>query len=472
MIRSEIRPRIIGSELENSISILNDDGGTLHKSLGCKSEFTTDYLPTGVSSLSYMLSNGGRFYPDVGFAEYCTPEELGFREFVAREFAGERIVMESLIGYMRDEPDIREAYIRKRVIDDWQNTWGYHVNLSADITRIPDLSVDTMHLLALHIATSQPLLGSGAVISGRNAGNRIYSFGQKVLDPRIVDFGLHTHNETAIINLRDEPLANKQLYRRVHITCADPHISPWASMMVPGTHSLVLRAMEQGKGSDIRAELQNARSFVGIARTAATDLTFKQTVTMQSGESMTPLDIQYALLAAASQTEHTEDEAMILREWKSALEDLETNPMLLRDRSDAIARWSLIRSLNTKVGNDPNGMSTDEARKVDNYYDRIFEIGTERAPRDADNPLRAYYNSHAAKLRSQQMARFMPSEAMIDDAIYNPPKMTRAYGRAAIINSGDASSVSWDRYVIGSNTSLMLDPYRTMPLDWPSTPLK
>lgn len=453
---TEIRDRIVGSEMEYSITALDHDDREIPYSLKITPEFVENYLPEGVSQTSNMLSNGGRYYDDLHFAEYATPEELDFEDMVIREFAGERIVIQSLIRYFADNPEMRFAYIRKRVLDDHRKTWGYHLNLSSDTTSIPVFNDYTMHMLGLHLATSQPLIGSGTTYYNRTTKQREYSYGQKVLDPNLVDCDIDTQDKTALINTRHEPLAGRG-HRRVHVTCLDPHISPWAAKMTVGTLSLVLRIIEQGHGHKIRAGIYSSHSMSAIAVTNATDLTHKQVVRMDEGPAITPTEIQQTIIELAERTEHTDQEAKILKEWRKAIEDLRSNPMSLANRSDAIGRLHTIQQSNIRRKIDPGDMTTDAAKIADAYYDRIFEVGTQRFPRDNADPLEAYRKSGAHIIRRRQKT----SERSIEQAILHPPKTTRAYARAALIASGKVEKVSWEGYTKWGTPCSLPDPYQS-----------
>jgi proteasome accessory factor A len=456
---TEITKRIYGTEFEWPTSGVIGDADTETSIRFAGTLPLSKYIDPEISIINGMLSNGARFYLDLEHFEYATPEESTIAGAVLREFAGERIVMRAL-GRLVQNPasELSSAYLRKRVIDDAGTTWGYHINLLASAVDIEHVNDDTMHLLALHIATSQPIIGSGTV---RGVGDRAYySFGQKVLDIKH-DYNVGTMNTSkALINQRDESLSDRTKYRRIHLTSMDPHISPWAAEMTIGTCSLIVRAIEQGFGDEIRVETDNSYgTLTRLAKRCAIDLTMSEPVYLDGGITTTALGVQEKLIEIVSRTSHTDEEAAILEQWRQAVADLQQNPLLLRDRSDAIARFSLIRSLNVKRGASSNDMSTPFARAADGYYDRVFEIGTPRAPLDAQDPIDSYFASYAHKLRTGIMKDRMPSEEQIETATYNPPTTTRALGRASAIASGLATQVSWDRYLYDGKSITIFDPH-------------
>lgn len=433
------------------------------ESLSCSDKFVVDSRDPEIKEYRRFLSNGGKFYPDQQFAEYSTPEELTFDGAVMRELAGERIVIDTLIRYVREfRPDIKEAFIQKRVIDDYGNTWGYHGNLLADRSRIKQVTDEYMHLLGVHIATAQPLIGGGILRPSWLGSKPFYSFGQKVLKMDSDYSTGTTATHKGIINQRDQTLASDDLYRRIHVTSLDPHISPWATKFTLSSMSLVLRAIEQGFGKDLRfADAPGALRSAALQ--CAMDINFEKKIELAKGDgtrSASIIDIQQELIDIVSRTDHTDEEHDILAEWQRAVEDLAKDPALLVDRSDAIAKLERIREWNVRKGNASDDMATVIAQAVDRQYDQIFSIGQPHNPLDTDTPLDGYWKSHAHRLRRGVMSATMPAEDDIQHAFYEPPHDTRAFGRAqAIKRRVGYMAVDWHEYVVDGVKVKHDDPY-------------
>ncbi|MGB4762225.1 MAG: proteasome accessory factor PafA2 family protein [Candidatus Saccharimonas sp.] len=462
------RDRIVGTELEYAISVAIE-GEKGYRPLECDSFLANNSLQGQLIKNGSFLSNGGKLYEDQGFLEYATPEESSIEGAVLRELAGERVVMMALANYLKMRPRYRAAYIRKHVIDSMDRTWGYHANHLAERRYIPELTEKAMHLLTLHIITSQAMLGGGTIQQKQQQpdyGAFYYSFGQKALDiSRSVDSGT-THNLKPIINTRDQPLANKALYRRIHTTSLDPHISPWAMKMTLGTISLAIRAIEQQKGLFIELD-ESLHTAPQAARLVAKDLTMQEKLRFDTARGrvrLTALEVQEAILEAVAQTQHTPEEALILQYWQKAVVDLREDPMRLDDRSDAIARWVMIQDWNKRRDYDAENMSTNVAMAASYEYDRIFAIGIRRNPIDTESPMDGYDTSYPNRFRSGVMAAHMPPELDIQKAIHNPPETTRALGRALAIRAGTAGNqVDWDEYQVDGHKVVCADPYAPFP---------
>ena len=456
---TEIRPRIVGTEME--WPAIERKVGSPEQQFSGTSELTNTYLHPDLTAVGWgnMLSNGGRYYLDVGsHLEYATPEDTSFISAVTGELAGERIVMDGLMRYMRDHEKTEQLRLRKRVIDDSGTTWGYHVNLLADRSAIPKATDEHLHLLGLHLATSLPLLGGGAVMR-RPDGENWYSLGQKI-QSLYHDYICGTMGtDKALINQRDEPLANREKYNRIHITSLDPHISSWATWMALGSCSLILRAIEQGRGTNLRLdETGIEQPLLSLARSNASDLTMKQTKASVGGKTMTAHDLQQELLTIVHATDHTDEEAAVLEEWQRAIDDIATDPFLLVNRSDAITRLDLIQKFVQRSETaDTEDVLGPDARRIDSVYDTIFMLKRQSQDETVD---KIYQRSFAHRLRLGAMAVCGVAEADISARIFEPPLTTRAYIRGTMIGTRTLKQASWEQATDVEGQKLSFDdPY-------------
>lgn len=466
----EISPRIVGTEMEWPIShkLVGNDH---FEQMNDVSPLVDSCLPPDITRVSSggMLGNGGRFYVDVGSRiEYATPEDTSFEGALVNELAGERIVIESLARYVKNTDKIEKAYLTKRVIDSQNSTWGYHVNLSADTAAVNGFTDKSMHLLALHLSTSLPMLGSGAIYRSIQ-DERSYSFGQKVLGLNF-DYGVGTTgNAKPLINQRNEAHSKDVGLSRVHITSTDPHISPWATKMLLGTSSLVLRAIEQNRGGELRlkssgrydSHTNSSIALVELGRMNAFDLSLSQTVDMEDGRTITPTEIQKEIFAVVAATNHTDEEALILSEWERALADIEQDVMLLRDRSDSVAKLGLMRAYAERHGFDEDDFSNPALRSINNEYSKLAMFDVTKRPRDQLDPVALYERSVAYRLRSRSMAAQMPNEQDVEIAITEPPITTRALQRGKAIQGGGVSAANWTYYVDRGKRTDTNDPFET-----------
>lgn len=461
---SEIRPRIIGSETEYAVSarLINTDAFT--DNIDGIANLATNYTHPSLKQTGQFLSNGSRFYVDVGYhPEYAGPEELTFESAVTAEFAGEQLVIDALHRFLQDREKYDAIKLRKRVVDDNKETWGYHLNFLAERDAIPDMEPPRLNLVGLHYATSLPLLGGGAVIRDGDDKPR-YVFGQKING--LYDDYLYgtTQHSKAVINTRDEPHSDREQYRRVHLTSTDPHISPYATWLSLGSYSLVLRAIEQGYGDSLplTPSVASEHPMLDIARRNNSDLTMRRIIHEIGGRTMRQLDVQHEILVIVSKTDHTDEEHLVLKEWEKAIDDLERDPRLLMYRSDAITRYKLIHDSIEKHGGNPDDMACDRAFQIDESYDTLALL------RRGDTDSAAIYQaSLPSKLRTKYMTVHNPSPEEITTRMFAPPQNTRARVRGQAIIDG-ATSVNWSYYKDRMDEKHELkDPYMT---EEPNTP--
>lgn len=452
---AELTERIFGTEMEYPIDIMRA-GSTRYRQTE-KSDLVDiqRILPPDVvaSKAGGMLSNGARYYVDVGDKlEYATPEDTSLWGTVAAEHAGEAILAHGISEYIANHDEIRRGILEKRVYGDDGDTWGYHVNLSADAKKIPSQSAThlfktTMHLLALHLATYNLYAGAGTLFKDRKGAIR-FSLSQKSLDLSY-DFNNGTMRTQGkpLINLRNEPHAPEEELRRIHITSADPNISPWASWMTLGTNSLILRAIEQGRADKNFMSLKSSIHYIDLSTMTATDLTFSEKAELADGTSRTPLEIQKSLFEIASKTYHTDQEAEILREWERTLSDLESDPMRLRDRSDAIAKYDLMQKHMERRGVD---LDDSGMKVIDHGVGTLLFINKDHVPTEKhpETPIPL-----GVQLRQGRWKNSMTSDDELERRVTTPPQTTRAHQRGRAIKKGDVSSARWGAYTIGEGSA-------------------
>ena len=461
---AEIRPRIVGTEMEWAINerlVGGEDFAQPERNLRA----IVDVLPEGVRTTqidaSGMLSNGARYYLDINsHAEYATAEDTSFIDTVANEIAGEKIVIGGLQRYFDNNEKLEEVTLNKRVIDTVGETWGYHINLLADRRQIPRGSNSDLHLLGLHLATSLPILGSGALVRTGWRNNEEmwrYSLGQKINGIHH-DFSTGTINSNkSLVNQRDEAHTSMEEYRRIHLTSMDAHISPWATWMALGSCSLILRAIEQSRGRHFRmTDATRDDPLLVLAKENSKDLTMKKVRAKIGGKTMHQFDIQRALLEIVQDTEHTDEETEVLDEWQRAVTDLEQDPKRLIGRSDTLTKYFLMTAHAEKHGEDPDDMAREFAYNFDLQYDELARL---KRDRDSDH---AYTLSIPGRLRQTIFNSHHPSQAIINERILSPPASTRASVRGKLIKTGTAQSANWSGVLTQNGTKYHFDdPYNS-----------
>ena len=229
--------RIFGLETEFGVTCAAPDGR------GLSAEEVARYLFRKVvawgRSSNVFLGNGSRLYLDVGsHPEYATAECDDLRQLVIHDKAGERI-LEGLVedAQARVEADGLPGRIHlfKNNLDSAGNSFGCHENYL--IKRRGDFA-RTAEVLVPFLITRQILTGSGHVLLTPRGPT--YCFSQRA-DHLWEATSSATTRSRPIINTRDEPHADADLYRRLHVISGDSSMSETTTMLKVGMTDLMLR---------------------------------------------------------------------------------------------------------------------------------------------------------------------------------------------------------------------------------------
>lgn len=418
---SEIQPRVTGTEMEWPVLVQKNPKDDAQQIDETGAKYMTDnvHSATGVytSGDGSMLSNGGRYYKDIGdHPEYATPEDTDFMGTVANEIAGEKIVFDTA-EYTRHHPEngFNNFRLLKRVIDDDENTSGYHINLAGDAGRI-SLGQNRIIPMGAHLASINILTGAGAVIPREpNAGGSFYTVAQKSLTLSSDFCANSTGKSNPLISTRDEA-HNDNRNIRVHITSLDANMSPWATWMKLGTTSLVMRMIEQGYLDRETYVFDKDNEMFEVGKTVARDIDMEQSFEMENGNKWSALDIQTDLALRARKLADrglvTNEELAILDEWERALTDMKNNPESLVDRVEWITKRLALERF---MARNALTMSSPEVYQKDLQWSYIADDGI------------------GTKLRKTVWAKWMPPLEAIERAYHSAPTTTRAMARAAFI---------------------------------------
>lgn len=444
---SEVRPRVTGTEMEWAVLTRKTklEGFKQPTFSEVNAIIASRDLKVRSCPPHRMLSNGGRLYLDVGdHPEYATPEDTSFIGTVANEIAGENILHDALQN-MKEDGVLYDSILSKRVVDDALNTWGYHMSFSVDASKIA-IERKSLASLGPHLATMNIMTGAGAVIPAMEGAEFVVA--QKVLNLN-QDFATSSHSyDQPLLSLRDEPLADKDRYQRVHVTSLDANMSPWASWMKLGSISVVLRMMEAGY---IKKPLLFNDDMHVVARDVAHDPSLKKSVALYGGKTITPLDVQGEILQLAqkftSTHEMPEEELRIMDEWERVLADLSVDPEMTGDRVEWIKRRAVLRRF---MADKALSLSDDLVREKDRQWNYIGKLGI------------------GSRLRETAWKHWMPQDMMIEHAYYDPPTTTRAFARGALISMYASKAkrdlrANWDRVEIKHKSQNIVvkfsDPY-------------
>jgi proteasome accessory factor PafA2 len=374
-----------------------------------------------------ILTNGARFYVDHAHPEYSAPEVLTPRDAVLWDKAGERVMAEAARRAAR-VPNTAPINLYKNNTDNKGVSYGTHENyLMARSTPFGDI---VRHLTPFFVSR-QVVTGAGRVgigVDGRQAG---FQLSQRA-DFFEVEVGLETTLKRPIINTRDEPHADPEKYRRLHVIIGDANLSEISTYLKVGTTSLVIAMIEDGwLGVDLAID-----GPVGALRSISHDPTLKWQMTMRDGRKLTALQLQMEYLDQARKfvedrfgadvDDQTRD---VLERWESVLTRLETDPRSLSRELDWVAKLSLLEGYR-----DRDGLDWDSPRLqlVDLQYSDI-------------RPEKGLYNRLVARDRMERLL----TEDEITRAMTEPPTDTRAYFRGRCLEkyAESVAAASWDSVI-------------------------
>ena len=396
-------------------------------------------------SSNVFLENGSRLYLDVGsHPEYATGECDNAREAVIHDRAGERILEElvdSAEQRLRDEGIRGTIYLLKNNLDSAGNSYGCHENYSTERALEPDSYEPT---LIPFLATRQIYAGAGHVL--QTARGPIFSIAQR--SEHIWDSSSSaTTRSRPIINTRDEPHADPDRFRRLHVIVGDSNMNEVATYLKLGTTSLVLRMIEDPAFSLRDLTLENP---IRAVRDISHDITCTRKIRLANGREVSALDIQRDFLDRATKFVKTNamsnEELEILSLWERTLDRLERDPLSLDKTCDWVTKFRLVEGLRSKDGldlDDPRVMSLDLQ-----YHD----ISTRRG---------VFY-----KLESRGVVDRISRPEEVTSAMTTPPQTTRARLRGEFIRQAKARkrdyTVDWVHLKLNDQaqrTVLCKDPF-------------
>ena len=400
-----------------------------------------------------FLFNAGRVYIDMGHIEYTTPECKSLFDLVAYDRSGERTLQRALKSLGLE----KEASFLKNNIDHFTGaTFGCHENYL--IRRSVPFSTVVIPALLPFLVTRQVYSGAGRVGSYDDS---FYYYGREDRDEAFredpVAFQIsqradHIVTEIyqwiqfsrAIINTRDEPLADHSKYRRLHLLVGDSNMSEYATALKVGTTALVLNLLERkifpqdvGLGDPVWALKEISR-----------DPTCSWILERKNGRTISAIDIQRRYLELAEKYLNGMDEESdwVLREWARTLDDLERDPMSLVGRLDWVTKKWLLDTFVESEGLDWND---PWLQSLDLEYHNI-------------NPNRGFYYD----LEQRGLIEQVLTQEQIDRASFEPPQDTRARARSTVVKALAKNRVryivDWDSVYLENEHHLSFrDPFRT-----------
>lgn len=395
-----------------------------------------------------FLLNGGRLYLDMGHLEYSTPECRSVRDAAAYEVAGDRM-LQAALKEMEVEDSV--AFIKNNIDHHTGATFGCHENylMRRDVQFHPAL----LGTLLSFLATRQIYTGAGRV---GQASALAFDFDPPApgegVDFQISQRADHIVNDIyqwvqfnrAIINARDEPLADYRKYRRLHLLIGDSNMSPFAMALKLGTTALVLTLIEEGRMPDDVI----LRDAVVATRQISHEGTGRGVVQLEDGQTRDALDIQYEFLNHAEHYLRGRDEETdwVLESWRYTLDALGSKPELLIGGVDWVSKKWLLEQFREAEGLE---WSDPWMQSLDLEYHNI-------------DPAKGLFHGLTP---AKAIGEFNDS-VQRPETTEEPPLDTRAYGRGRAISrflrSKEPYVINWDGIAIENRAHLpMPDPFET-----------
>jgi proteasome accessory factor A len=374
-----------------------------------------------------ILPNGARYYVDHAHPEYSTPECASPRGLVAHDKAGERILERSLAALQELLPTGQRLAIYKNNTDGKGNSYGCHENYLVD-RRTPFARI--VRDLTPFLVTRQIFTGAGKVgsESSNDGGRRVnYQLSQRS-DFFEAEVGLETTLKRPIINTRDEPHADPEKYRRLHVIIGDANMCEVATFLKVGTTALILKMIEDELLPDLSLETP-----VSALHDVSWDISCRQTVRLRDGRRIRALELQWEYLDHAKkyvkELEPTSDNAEVLQWWEAVLTGIEEEPLSLHRELDWVAKYRMLEAYRQR-----DGLSWRDAKLA------LIDLQYHDIRRDRG----LYY-----RLAESSNVERVVSEAEVERATIIPPEDTRAYfrGRCIALFPKSIAAASWDSII-------------------------
>lgn len=372
-----------------------------------------------------ILTNGARLYVDHAHPEYSAPEVMSPRDAVLWDRAGMLVMAQA--AALATESTGLPIHLYKNNTDNKGASYGTHENY---LMRRTTPFADIVRHLTPFFVSRQIFTGSGRLGVGQDGRNLAFQLSQRA-DFFEVEVGLETTLKRPIINTRDEPHADPERYRRLHVIVGDANLSDTATLLKTGTTSLILAMIEDGflNGHDMAL-----RDPVKAMHQVSHDVSLREPMEMRDGRTATAVDLQSEYLRIARKFVEERgggdsDTSEVLLLWEHVLEDLARDPARCADRLDWVAKQQLMEGSMARHG---IGWANPRLQAIDLQYSDV-------------RPERGL----AQRLESMGSLRRLFDDAEVSAAVTDPPTTTRAYFRGECMRRypNEVAAASWDSVV-------------------------
>jgi proteasome accessory factor A len=398
-------------------------------------------------SSNVFLANGARLYLDVGsHPEYATPECDSIYDLVAHDKAGERILEQLLASAeqrLREEGIRGDIYLFKNNTDSAGNSYGCHENY---LTSRRDDFASYAEVLIPFLVSRQIYAGAGKVL--QTARGAMYCISQRA-EHIWEGVSSATTRSRPIINTRDEPHADAERYRRLHVIVGDSNMSEYSTFLKVGACALLLRMLEDPKVVLRDMTLENP---IRAIREISHDLTCRRRVRLANGREASALEIQGEYLNRAIRyAEHHElspIEKQALDMWEHCLTQIEKDPLSLDRECDWVIKYKLIEAYRERHG---LGLADPKVALVDLQY------------HDVNRNRGLFY-----RMQKRDLVERICTDDDIHNAVERPPETTRARLRGEFIRRAKERkrdyTVDWVHLKLNDQaqrTVLCKDPFKS-----------
>ena len=365
-------------------------------------------------SSNVFLPNGGRLYLDVGsHPEYATAECDNLSDLIKQDQAGDRIVEELAVSAeirLNAEGIKGQIHLFKNNMDAAGNSYGCHENFS--VSRKKNFEEVTESIIPFLI-TRQIFCGAGKWISSSKGAN--FQISQRA-EHMWESVSSATTRSRPIINTRDEPHADPDEYRRLHIIVGDSNMSETTTVLKVATTELMLRAAELGLLKD-KFTIENP---IKTIREISNDLKFRNSFRLSSGREITALQMQnemYNIVLSMPGLDEILEKPFYryaLNLWRRSLDALESHDYSLVDME---LDWMIKRKFMN---------SYKEKHQLNDMDSRLILLDI------------SYHNIRKDRglfyiLEKSGMAKTLITNNDVNSAMENPPETTRAALRGRFI---------------------------------------
>ncbi|WP_137291858.1 depupylase/deamidase Dop [Nocardioides dongxiaopingii] len=420
---STVRARRARWDFEEESPLRDARGFDMSRAVADASQLTDEDL--GLANV--ILTNGARLYVDHAHPEYATPEVTTPLDAVRWEKAGEQVMLDAT-RRAAQLPGAPQILLYKNNTDNKGASYGTHENY---LMRRSTAFGDIVRHLTPFFVSRQVVAGAGRVGIGQDGREHGFQISQRA-DFFEVEVGLETTLKRPIINTRDEPHADPEKYRRLHVIIGDANLSEVSTYLKVGTTALVLAMIEE---RFISGDLSIEGPVAGL-RAISHDPTLRRTVTLQDGRRLTGVQLQLEYLDLARKfvedrlgADADAQTVDVLARWESVLDRLERDPMSCAGELDWVAKLNLLEQYRSR-----DGLDWDDAKLqlIDLQYSDI-------------RPEKGLYHRLVAGGRMERLL----APDLVDDAMHDPPTDTRAYFRGRCLEkyAEHVAAASWDSVI-------------------------